>query len=58
MFELADGGTILLDEIGGWEFKLQAGAWYYKTTRLRPGKETVRVDIGVIMATHCDLEKP
>jgi two-component system response regulator AtoC len=60
MFELADGGTILLDEIGDMDFKLQAKLLQvlqdHEFQRLG-GKDTIRVDVRVIAATHCDLEK-
>lgn len=60
MFELADGGTILLDEIGDMDLKLQAKLLQvlqdHEFQRLG-GKETVRVDVRVIAATHRDLEK-
>ena len=60
MFELADGGTILLDEIGDMDFKLQAKLLQVlqdnEFQRLG-GKDTIRVDVRVIAATHCDLEK-
>jgi two-component system, NtrC family, response regulator AtoC len=60
MFEVADGGTILLDEIGDMEFRLQAKLLQvlqdHEFQRLG-GRETVRVDVRVIAATHCDLEK-
>ena len=60
MFELADGGTILLDEIGDMDFRLQAKLLQVlqdsEFQRLG-GKDTIRVDVRVIAATHCDLEK-
>ena len=60
MFEVADGGTLLLDEIGDMDFKLQAKLLQvlqdHEFQRLG-GKETVRVDVRVIAATHNDLEK-
>jgi two-component system response regulator AtoC len=60
MFEIADGGTILLDEIGDMDFKLQAKLLQvlqdHEFQRLG-GKDTVRVDVRVIAATHLDLEK-
>jgi two-component system response regulator AtoC len=60
MFELADGGTLLLDEIGDMDFKLQAKLLQvlqdHEFQRLG-GKETVRVDVRVIAATHNDLER-
>ena len=60
MFEVADGGTILLDEIGDMDFKLQAKLLQVLQDRefqRLGGKDTVRVDVRVIAATHCDLEK-
>jgi two-component system response regulator AtoC len=60
MFELADQGTIFLDEIGDMDFKLQAKLLQVlqdsEFQRLG-GKETVRVDVRVIAATHKNLEK-
>lgn len=60
MFELADGGTILLDEIGDMDVKLQAKLLQvlqdHEFQRLG-GKETVKVDVRVLSATHRDLEK-
>jgi two-component system response regulator AtoC len=60
MFELANGGTLLLDEIGDMDFKLQAKLLQvlqdHEFQRLG-GKETVRVDVRVMAATHADLEK-
>ena len=59
-FEVADGGTILLDEIGDMDFKLQAKLLQVlqdgEFLRLG-GKEICRVDVRVIAATHCDLER-
>jgi two-component system, NtrC family, response regulator AtoC len=58
MFEVADRGTILLDEIGDMDFKLQAKLLMvlqdHEFQRLG-GKETVRVDVRVMAATHRDL---
>ena len=60
MFEIADGSTILLDEIGDMDFKLQAKLLQvlqdHEFQRLG-GKDTIRVDVRVIAATHLDLEK-
>ncbi|MBZ5582675.1 MAG: sigma-54 dependent transcriptional regulator [Acidobacteriia bacterium] len=60
MFELADGGTILLDEIGDMDFKLQAKLLQvlqdHEFQRLG-GKEIVKVDVRVIAATHRDLRR-
>jgi two-component system response regulator AtoC len=60
MFEVANGGTILLDEIGDMDFKLQAKLLQVlqdQEFQRIGGKETVRVDVRVIAATHQDLEK-
>jgi len=58
-FEMADGGTILLDEIGDMEIRLQAKLLQvlqdFEFERLG-GREVVRVDVRVMAATHCDLE--
>lgn len=59
-FELADGGTILLDEIGDMTLELQA-----KLLRVLQGREfervggivTHKVDVRIIAATHRDLEQ-
>ena len=59
-FELANGGTIFLDEIGDLPLELQA-----KLLRVLQegelervgGSETIRVDVRVIAATNQDLEK-
>jgi two-component system response regulator AtoC len=60
MFEIADGGTLLLDEIGDMDFKLQAKLLQvlqdHEFQRLG-GRETLHVDVRVIAATHKDLEK-
>lgn len=60
MFELADQGTMLLDEIGDMDFKLQAKLLQVlqdsEFQRLG-GKDTIRVDVRIIAATHRDLER-
>jgi two-component system, NtrC family, response regulator AtoC len=59
-FERADTGTLLLDEIGDMDFRIQAKLLQvlqdHQFERLG-GKETISVDVRVIAATHCDLEK-
>jgi two-component system response regulator AtoC len=58
-FEMADGGTIFLDEIGDMDFKLQAKLLQVlqdcEFSRLG-SSEPCKVDVRVIAATHCDLE--
>lgn len=59
-FEMAHGGTILLDEIGDMDFKLQAKLLQVLQDRefLRLGaKDTCKVDVRVMAATHCNLEE-
>jgi DNA-binding NtrC family response regulator len=60
MFELADGGTILLDEVGELDPKLQVkllrvldGAPYYRLG----GNRKIHVDVRVIAATNQPLEQ-
>ena len=60
MFELADGGTLLLDEIGDMDVKLQAKLLQVlqdQEFHRLGGKDPVRVDVRIIAATHQDLEK-
>ena len=60
MFEVADGGTILLDEIGDMDLKLQAKLLQVLQDKEFPrlgGKEMIRVDIRIMAATHRDLEQ-
>lgn len=59
-FELADGGTIFLDEIGELDFNLQAKLLRVLQEReiQRVGSnEVIKVDIRVITATHRNLEE-
>jgi len=59
-FEVAEGGTILLDEIGDMDVRLQAKLLQvlqdHEFQRIG-GKETIKVDVRVMAATHRDLEK-
>lgn len=60
MFELASGGTLMLDEIGDLDFKLQAKLLHVLQDREFQrigGRETIRVDVRVIAATHQNLEQ-
>src|ERR1039457_5309981 len=60
MFEMADHGTILLDEIGDMDVRLQAKLLQVlqdQEFQRIGGKETVKVDVRVMAATHRDLEQ-
>lgn len=60
LFELADGGTVFLDEIGDMQFRLQAKLLQVlqdQEFRRVGGYDVVRVDVRVIAATHCNLER-
>jgi two-component system, NtrC family, response regulator AtoC len=59
LFEAADGGTILLDEIGDMEIRLQAKLLQVlqdQEFKRVGGKETIKVDVRVMAATHRNLE--
>ncbi len=59
MFERANGGTLLLDEIGDMDVRLQAKLLQVlqdNEFRRIGGKEIVRVDVRLLAATHRDLE--
>jgi two-component system response regulator AtoC len=59
-FDMADGGTIFLDEIGDMDYRLQAKLLQVlqdQEFHRLGGSETVRVNVRVIAATHSDLEK-
>ncbi len=59
-FELADRGSIFLDEIGDMPLSLQVKILRVLQNReieLVGGQETVRVDARIITATHRDLDK-
>ncbi len=58
VFELADGGTLLLDEVGELPLPLQAKLLRIIESReLRRvgGKHPIKVDVRIIAATHNDL---
>ena len=59
-FEMADGGTIFLDEIGDISSKLQVDLLRVLQERCFyrvGGSEEVRVDVRVIAATHVNLQE-
>jgi DNA-binding NtrC family response regulator len=60
LFELADGGTLLLDEIGEMVPQLQAKLLRVletRTFRRVGGHADITVDVRVVAATHRDLSK-
>src|SRR6056297_2865874 len=60
LFEVADGGTIFLDEIGELPPSIQAKLLRVLETgdiRRLGDNQTVHVDVRVVCATHRDLEK-
>lgn len=60
LFEVADGGTIFLDEIGELPMTMQAKLLRVLETgdiRRLGSNQSKRVDVRVICATHRDLEK-
>lgn len=60
LFEVADGGTIFLDEIGELPLAMQAKLLRVLETgdiRRLGDNQTVHVDVRVICATHRDLEQ-
>lgn len=59
-FELADGGTIFLDEVGDLPMEVQVKLLRVLQERSFErvgGTETIQVDVRVISATHQDLEE-
>jgi two-component system response regulator AtoC len=59
LFESADGGTILLDEIGDMELRLQAKLLQVlqdQEFQRVGGKESIKVDVRIMAATHRNLE--
>ena len=58
IFENANGGTLLLDEIGDMDFKLQAKLLQVlqdQEFQHLGGKDTISVNVRIIAATHRDL---
>jgi DNA-binding NtrC family response regulator len=59
-FEMAHGGTILLDEIGDMPLELQVkllGVIQDRVIQRLGGHESIPVDVRIIAATHQNLEK-
>jgi len=60
LFELADGGTVFLDEIGDMEMGMQAKLLRFleeRTFRRIGGSKMIPVDVRIISATNKDLLK-
>ena len=60
LFEMADTGTIFLDEIGDMDIKLQAKllkVMEEQTFRRVGGAEDIKVNVAIIAATNQDIEK-
>ncbi len=60
LFEVADGGTVFLDEVGELPLSMQAKLLRVLETgdiRRLGDNQTVHVDVRIVCATHRDLEK-
>ena len=59
-FEMANGGTIFLDEIGDFSLNLQVKLLrviQFKEFERVGGTETIKANVRIVVATHKDLEK-
>jgi PAS domain S-box-containing protein len=60
MFELADQGTILLDEIGDMPMELQSKLLrviQHKEVMRIGGRKPIKLDVRILAATNCDLKE-
>ncbi|MCI7568817.1 MAG: sigma 54-interacting transcriptional regulator [Desulfovibrio sp.] len=60
MFELADGGTVFLDEIGEapWNLQLHLLRFLENASFFRiGGEQPIKVNVRIICATNCNLEE-
>lgn len=60
LFEMAQGGTIFLDEIGDLDYGLEKKLLRFlqeREIRRVGGKERVKVDVRIVSATNRDIEK-
>jgi two-component system response regulator HydG/two-component system response regulator AtoC len=60
LFEMAQGGTIFLDEIGDLDYALEKKLLRFlqeREIRRVGGKESIKVDVRIISATNRDIEK-
>ncbi|MCC6555355.1 MAG: sigma-54-dependent Fis family transcriptional regulator [Polyangiaceae bacterium] len=58
--ELAEGGTLFLDELGDLPLDIQGKLLRFlqeRTFERVGGRQTLRADVRVVCATHCDLER-